>query len=470
MKGDFSRLTFDPRNHFTQVFSQQGRVQLDADWNEQAAILRHYMERLAADLIGPYGGPVGDPGFGITLNDKTGFTIGKGHYYVDGLLVENPDPVIQTLDAQNEKTTFLVYLDVWERHITCIEDGRIREVALEGPDTATRAQVVWQVRVTNRMLDGTELPQDLIKADAFYNSWWVKGGQLPVNGSLKAQAKPSGDPTDPCVASPDALYRGLENQLYRVEVHTPGLATAKKPGATFKWSRDNGSVTFAITDLMTDSKTSTTTVSLADLGHEGRPRLAPGDWVEIVDDDFALNAQVWPLLQVGTVDTGRCQVTLQGLPGLTVDQGFTERHPLLRRWDQGRMKSDTLVGGAIPIEEGADLWIDLEDGVQVAFQPPAQANKPNFYRTGDYWLIPARTVTGDVEWPQLTVAPTGPAALPPHGVRHRYAPLALVTGSGQLSELRKQFSPLWSLIPSPPATSSGTTASQGTAIGTAKSE
>ena len=38
MKGDFSRDTFDPAKQFTRVLMQQGRVQLDADWNEQIAI------------------------------------------------------------------------------------------------------------------------------------------------------------------------------------------------------------------------------------------------------------------------------------------------------------------------------------------------------------------------------------------------------------------------------------------------
>jgi hypothetical protein len=44
---------------------QRGLVQLDADWNEQAAILLHYLERLAADLIGPFGGPEDAWGFAI---------------------------------------------------------------------------------------------------------------------------------------------------------------------------------------------------------------------------------------------------------------------------------------------------------------------------------------------------------------------------------------------------------------------
>ena len=60
MKGDFSRDTFDPLNNFSRVLLQQGRVQLDADFNEQAAILLHMLRRLTADLFGPYaivGGP-----------------------------------------------------------------------------------------------------------------------------------------------------------------------------------------------------------------------------------------------------------------------------------------------------------------------------------------------------------------------------------------------------------------------------
>jgi hypothetical protein len=51
-------------------------------------------------------------------------------------------------------------------------------------------------------------------------------------------------------------------------------------------------------------------------------------------------------------------------------------------------------------------------------------------------MIPARTATGDVEWPKVT-DPQGnpetdaqgnpiPIALPPQGVNHHYAPLAVV--------------------------------------------
>ncbi len=59
MKGDFSRDTFDKAKHFSRVLMQQGRVQLDADFNEQTAILLHYLRTLAADLIGPFAGSGG---------------------------------------------------------------------------------------------------------------------------------------------------------------------------------------------------------------------------------------------------------------------------------------------------------------------------------------------------------------------------------------------------------------------------
>src|ERR1044071_4461661 len=93
MKADLTRKTFDPLKHFSQVILQQGRVQLDADWNEQAAILLHSLRTLAADLIGPQGGPADNLGFAIipypssspVAND---FELGPGFYYVDGIRCE----------------------------------------------------------------------------------------------------------------------------------------------------------------------------------------------------------------------------------------------------------------------------------------------------------------------------------------------------------------------------------------------
>jgi len=80
--------------------------------------------------------------------------------------------------------------------------------------------------------------------------------------------------------------------LYRVEIHNPGEAGE----ATFKWSRDNGSVIYAIRSLQGE------TAVVYDLGADDRSRLQPGQWVEITDDDMAKRGETGPLLQVEDVD------------------------------------------------------------------------------------------------------------------------------------------------------------------------
>jgi hypothetical protein len=447
MKGDFTRDSFDPTKNFTRVMMQQGRPQLDADWNEQAAIFWEFWRNFVRDLVGPHGGPENDCGFGILaegekaeMNDEergrlqllqgTGdFLIGSGHYYVDGLRVTNPTDVTfctqpgfpPSPSLENNHHPYLIYLDVWERHISEVEDDSIREVALLGVSTCSRAQLVWQVKSFElRGEDNAELKE-------FDNQWvkeeWpniVNRWQARNRGRLRARAgRASENPSlEPTLVSPASSYRGPGNQLYRVEIHHGGTVDRNAP--TFKFSRENGSVIFPIRDVH-DS-----VVTVADLGRNSAPALAAGDWVELVDDDYVLQNRAEPLRQVEIVDPGRLKVTLKGQSASTVGQDST-KHPLLRRWDhkQGDPKKGGLElheGAALFREgEGEKFWLTLENGVQVQFKNP---NEPAHYRTGDYWLIPARVATGDVLWP---VRNGKHAAIGPHGVQHHYAPLAVVS-------------------------------------------
>ena len=68
-----------------------------------------------------------------------------------------------------------------------------------------------------------------------------------------------------------AAYRGVENQLYRVEVHTGGSAAH----ATFKWSRDNGSVELAV-DSITDDGSGAVTAVLSSVWYDARAGLEIG--------------------------------------------------------------------------------------------------------------------------------------------------------------------------------------------------
>ena len=52
MSFDISRNTFNPRKDYSGVVMQQGRVQLDADWNEWLAELSRRMQAGTLDILG----------------------------------------------------------------------------------------------------------------------------------------------------------------------------------------------------------------------------------------------------------------------------------------------------------------------------------------------------------------------------------------------------------------------------------
>ncbi|MEU6507871.1 DUF6519 domain-containing protein [Streptomyces sp. NPDC046942] len=479
MYGDFSRLTHQPGKHYSAVLAQQGRVQLDADANEQAAIELFRSRTLARDLIGTDGGPgkrPGDrpgegPGFEITYVDGThpDLAIGAGRYYVDGIQVDAtrpqpalavpsggprpldgdgadsdgviPSPTSATWSYWNQPDAyrdtelpgdklptsfpFLAYLKVWDRSVTAVEDPEIREVALGAamPDTAARVKTVWQVLTLSAQdLEVGDGGAATVR-DAFYH--WVDAQRSTALLAARAE-RPEGAADEPCLVRPDARYRGPENQLYRIEIHQGGTA---ERGATFKWSRENGSVTFPIAEL------DGTWVALSTLGDDDKLTLDVGDRVEVCDSAYLSRGEPAPLLRVEEIDLPgrRVRLSAEPLPGIGA---LPERHPFLRRWDHAstgtpghRPRTD---GGALPVEEGT--WLELEDGLQVYFNPGSS------YRPGDFWLVPTRTVTGAVEWPANAAG--DPLLRHPLGIDVHYAPLAWITGENSHSDLRRVFYPL----------------------------
>ena len=442
MKGDFSRDSYQAGSQYSRVMMQQGRVLLDADWNEQTAILLGYMRALTRDLFGPAAGPAGACGFQIVSAESRGslpaelaaqvdailkadkadlgdddLLILPGRYYVGGLPVEIADPIRyraqtgfpfgDTPPDSLRQRDWIAYLDVWEDYVAADQDPFIRDVTLGGIDTCGRARIRWQVRL---LLDvGDQSVFDALAATG--------------SGRLRARANPSETSDDLCTIAPDARYRGAENQLYRVEIHTGGDAEPKGSGATFKWSRDNGAILFPVLSASGNS------VALAHLGRDQATTLVEGDWVELVDD---ATGAAGLLARVATVERDDLRVTLSladGAPSLPTYAAAdaVARHALLRRWDHPGDPSRA--GGAIPVVEGEEL--ELEDGVKITFEPGGT------YRAGEYWMIPARVLTGEVEWPGL---PDTPKYQHPHGPAHYYAPLAgrgsKATGAAEFTDLR----------------------------------
>jgi hypothetical protein len=450
MHGDFSLNPTYYRDRVSRVLQQMGRVQLDSDWNEQTESVLRFLRGLAADVIGAHGGV--ESGFKITPDSKDAkvpFRVNWGFYYVDGIRCVNlprnvefwdvvGDPDAQKKfgdglsileqedsfwpakdDAENDpqnRTGRLLYLAVWERHISSAEDDSIREVALGGPDTASRAVVVWQIRsMPAEPVTTLAKKLDLPPYDPNYLALNLL---LRSSARMKARAIVNTD-TDPCTISPEARYRGMENRLYRVEVHDSVAGNI-----TFKWSQDNAAIVYPVRAPIEG-----TTVKLESLGRDERTAIRKNDWVEVVDDEITLKRKVNRLVQVIDVDRHAMTVTLSDSPADNAGDDAKKR-PILRRW----------AADAQPLKE--NQWVELSDGVEVQFSS-VKAPQGGF-RTGDYWLVPTRTATGDVLWPG---EPSDPQALGPHGVDEHYAPLALwktgaTGGAGAFTDLRFTFEPL----------------------------
>jgi hypothetical protein len=457
MTGDYSRRRFDPFNDFAGVLMQQGRVQLDADFNELVEIVDRRLRAETADIIGRATVPKQTPdGFKIFITGGAP-TIGPGRIYVDGLLAENHGAPPLQFDAglaeqhgtnpiaydkqpyfPNASTVapfptsggpHLVYLDVWDREVTYLEAPALVEVAL-GVDTTTRTQTAWQVRVLPNVGAGAscDTPDDAL--DGWPAIIAPSAGRL----STAAVGVPADD--DPCLTPPSGGFRGLENRLYRIEIHAGGPAGT----ATFKWSRDNASLATAVTALPDLSN-----LVVVRTGRDAELRFSAGDWLEITDDWRELSGQPGVMARVKEVNDGSRTITLvDPLPVgvFPVDaQGLADasRHTRIRRWDQTGQVSDTngnlivdldLAGsaGVIPVPPDGTSIV-LEDGVQVTFTTaPAGGD----YHIGDFWNFAARTADASVE--VLTTAP-------PQGVHHHFARLAIVTLPNNATDCRTLWPP-----------------------------
>ena len=423
MKGDFTRATFTPEKHYHGVLKQQGRVDVDADWNEQGAITSHRIETESVDVIGPCGAPVDDAGFVLTaVSGGTNINVSAGRAYVDGILCENEADVLITNQPSLPNFAlpptagiYIAYLEVWLRHIISLDDENIREVALGGPDTCTRAKTIWQVGLVNAGALGATV--DCTSDVSAWNTLTT-----PSTGTLAVRAEPDPTSDNICTIPAKAGYRRLENQLYRVEIHDGGNVGAAGVTATFKWSRDNGSV---VTSWTAQSGNDLTVTSV---GRDSVLGFAAGQWVELIDDVHELNFQPGTLVQLTNVQGLTLTINPATATGSVNFADFPE-NPKVRRWDSA---------GVVNLTTGG--WLDLEDGVQVEF-----AN--GTYETGDYWLIPARTLTGDVEWPLDAL--NNPIPELPKGIHRHFCKLGIVEFDGTswsvITMCMPTFPPLTSL-------------------------
>lgn len=464
MSGDYSRVRFDPFADFSGVDMQQGRVQLDSDWNEWAAILDRRRRAESVDTFGVHPKP-GISGVAVVspqtpdafkiVAANGNISIGRGRMYVDGLLAENHgggdrefDPVLAESRGKNplayEKQPYfpnppvlpadgkyLAYLEVWPREVTYLQRPGLVENAV-GVDTTTRNQTVWQVRMLGNIGDATcTTPEDQIPA------WQAL--IRPSDGRMSIKTADVPADSDPCQMPPGGGYRGLENQLYRIEIHDGG----GQGEATFKWSRDNASVESDVVQIVLHSKKETI-LKLSSLGRDNVLRFDQGDWVEILDDWRELGGEnadptkrrgvMRKITSVSESDqtitfstndpAGDVDLPADMIPGGGADTPAT-RHTRVKRWDQKGTVRDSAgnavidldsqgASGLIPVP-AAGTWVLLEKGIQVQF---GLASPDGKYHCGDYWVSAARTADASVE--AFTQAP-------PRGIHRHYTRLSILS-------------------------------------------
>ncbi len=468
MKGDFSKLNFNSDNHYSSVRMQQGRIQTDADWNEQADIFNYRLALETTDFIGGSGAPEYAPGFGIDALGKN-LNISPGRYYINGLLYQNKQEELftqqtffpnATLPATaQEGELYLVYLDGWQRSITAAEQPTLPEIALNGADTSTRIQNIAQVKIMSKNLGQTSTLTcqhifDTSTAIGYNNTNYWKAETARSTGGIAAR-----------------VLEGttVSNQLYRIEIHDGGNYS----NATFKWSFDNGTLAASIDEI------SGNVISIKQTPQTLAINFKVGQWVELSNSEFDLKLQPgifvriaqingnkitvsdWPtnylianssepddtktkIFQGGTLrqwetppqtmvqnsnsyaiqsinrSNSYIRIQLRELPSFAKVGEFVQltlqQSTQQNEYDYyGRIQAIDLTSLTIIINDIPDANISLFNTLIFIHSGSNNLSEKNFvsldgslsiqfetghYATGDYWLIPTRSLTNNIEWPE----------------------------------------------------------------------
>ena len=484
MGGDTSRQTFDPRNDYSAVFLQQGRALLDADWNEMVRLFERRIRTACVDTIGRAVVPRETPGgFEIRFAQDGSLEYGRGRFYCDGYLCESPgraefdgtpqpdaeppvfdrarlgdngpegvlDELISSVNgdfvpltaqpywpaavglpeddgAGNAPGPQMVYLVCWQREVTPVMAPSLLDPALNGIDTATRLQTVWQIRLLG-VPQGTTCET----SDGQIEPW--ANLIQPSNIRLTTGTVDIEDPEDPCIVPPSDGYVGRENQHYRVQLHDVTVDGVPR----FKFSRENASVMAAVEAIGSPANI----VTVDSIGRDDKLLFHEGDWVELTDDHREFNHRSGRMLRISRVleltrqiefdreidsadvgDTGENGADLipTGFGGDTL----AARHSRLIRWDQSGVidlangdvlidLQDTRTEGLIPVPDDGSA-VHLEAGITVTFS----TDGPGAPHAMDWWSFHARTAGNQID--RLITAP-------PQGIQRHHARLAVVDPS-----------------------------------------
>ncbi|MDW8323750.1 MAG: DUF6519 domain-containing protein [Burkholderiales bacterium] len=412
MKTQISRITHDPSKRYSGVYLQQGRMIVDADWNELNDIQRGQLVQALADAL--YSGAPREGG--LSISTSGGLHIVPGRLYVEGIPAvlstdqsqlhptrqpDYPDPPALSGDV-------CFYADVWERTVGALEDPEhLMDPGLHGADTATRSQTMLQIKWCAVGIDPLATPDN------------PPMGNAPLTLRLRRVAA-AADACDPC-ASEVTVDERIGNYLFRVEVHDVYRGGGGDLCIVLKWSRDNGAEAYRVGEEPDDFK--------------------GGDWIwEFYDTATEkMLGNHLPLTERrrrGQLRRTYSVPSATGEPRTFVRQwdGYAEinvsRQRLIAGHDRGVPLSTTVAAeahGKVGFSDDGFVLINLE--LMELKLGLKQGATERLFVAGDYWLAAVREAvhgSGDHVLGSATVG------APPHGVVHHYLRLGdLVGGSLQ---------------------------------------
>lgn len=424
MKTEISRDSHQPEKRYSGVYQQQGRMLVDADWNELVEILKARVDEALKDVVGNDASRVGGTPRhrALTITKPTpadALTLNPGVVYVDGLrgVIPGVDAVAYGDQPDFPKPPPLaenctVYADLWERTVTQLMDARLRDVGLHGADTCTRKQAVVQLKWAPAGVDPEQ------------SSLNPRRGDAPLSLTLQRKTSKK-DPCDPCADQLDIDSR-VGNFLFRVEVHDVVGPADSPTGLTLKWSSENGAeqtIAKAEAELPEGFVDSAWVYEFFDENSERHlgVHLADSGWNPIRGVLTEISSPLHPYEVPGSLGGEKLPVLLRRWDGYC-ELDLAGADPLVRGADRGVTLSTGsatdshghlgLSGGKLEIVlNNILLKLDLDSKSLVA---------------GDYWLVDVREVSHDPDDEKTSILLD--KALP-QGIEHRYLTLGTVSGN-----------------------------------------
>jgi hypothetical protein len=452
MAGDRARVSYDPSRKWRGLIAQQGRVTVEADWNEAATITDERDRLVTLDVVGTVGTP--DGGYSVTAVVTAGtpatptgdLTIEPGTLYLGGERLDLDAPV--TYSAQPEWLDYstdplwvappvppttgtsyeLVYLLAFEQEVSAVEDPALADVALGGPDTMARRRILQHFVRTP-----SQSPACGDAWSAFTGSLTGQGLRFDATSMLiesqtTLQVSFTNAPASPGPCQPVATggYLGAENQLVRVMV-----ASVDAGAATVVWGFDDASFLYRVQSATYDSSSDTTTITLASSPVDVYHYPALGQAVELLRDavqltpgdpsanppitgDYIASAAGFVAPVSAAYDPATMQLVISGQPPADYLKAATPQL-YLRVWQSTFAPTSG---------QASELG---STGVAVTLTAPSGG----VFHAGDFWRFALRPIQPTIVYPARYAS----APQPPDGPRTWACSLAVLTwDSGAMTQ------------------------------------